>query len=77
MKNQAYTEHFRDGMRAALNLTRAQANVYANALPVRRGDAFLAGYYAELRRLKGAPVEDRVNARMRGLASALAAKLRT
>jgi hypothetical protein len=52
MKNQEYTEHFRDGMRAALNLTRAQANVYANALPVRAGDAFLAGYYAEKRRLR-------------------------
>jgi hypothetical protein len=54
MKNQEYTEHFRDGMRAALNLTRAQANVYANALPVRAGDAFLAGYYAEKRRLRAA-----------------------
>ena len=50
-RTREYTEHFRDGMRAALNLTRAQANVYANALPVREGDAFLAGYYSELRRL--------------------------
>ena len=52
-RTRAYTEHFRDGMRAALNLTRAQANKYANALPrVESGDAFLAGYYAELRRMR-------------------------
>jgi hypothetical protein len=51
-RNRAYTEAFRDGMRAALNLTREQANRYAQALPVREGDAFLAGYYAEKRRLR-------------------------
>jgi len=53
-KNQAYTEAFRDGMRAALTLTREHVNAYARKLPVREGDAFLAGYYAELRRLRAA-----------------------
>jgi hypothetical protein len=53
-KNQAYTEAFRDGMRAALILTREHVNAYARKLPVREGDAFLAGYYAELRRLRTA-----------------------
>jgi hypothetical protein len=53
IKNQAYAEAFRDGMRAACNdLSRAQANARARALPVREGDAFLAGYYAEKRRLR-------------------------
>ena len=40
----AFTESYRDGMRAAVNLTRAQANAYAAALPVAQGDAFLAGF---------------------------------
>jgi hypothetical protein len=57
--------------------TRTYVNDVARTLPVEEADALLAGYYAELRRLKGAPVEDRVNARMRALASALAAKVRT
>jgi diadenosine tetraphosphate (Ap4A) HIT family hydrolase len=52
MNNQAYTEAFRDGMRAAATLSREQANVHAHRLPVRQGDAFLAGYYAEKRRLR-------------------------
>lgn len=53
MKNQAYTEAFRDGMRAAGNgVTREQANALAHALPTMEGDAFLAGYYAEKRRLR-------------------------
>jgi DNA polymerase IIIc chi subunit len=53
MKNQAYTEAFRDGMRAAANgVSREQANALAHALPVREGDAFLAGYYAEKRKLR-------------------------
>lgn len=51
------TEAFRDGMRAAGStivgkLTRAEANALANTLPIKDGDAFLAGYYAELRRLR-------------------------
>ena len=52
MMARAYTEHFRDGMRAALNLSREQVNIYARALPVAQGDAYLAGYYAERRRLR-------------------------
>jgi hypothetical protein len=56
-RNRRYTETFRDGMRAAGvtvigHLTRAQANDMAKAMPVMEGDAFLAGYYAELRRMR-------------------------
>ena len=55
MKNQAYTESFRSGMIAACNdISRAQARVLAAAMPVREGDAFLAGYYAELRKAQNA-----------------------
>jgi hypothetical protein len=53
MKNQTYTEAFRDGMRAAANnVSREQANAIAHVLSVRDGDAFLAGYYAEKRKLR-------------------------
>lgn len=51
------TEAYRDGMRAAgdhftaRRMTRRQAVAIAATLPVREGDAYLAGYYAELRRL--------------------------
>ena len=52
-RNRAYTEHFRDGMRAATGkLSRAEVNAIANKLPIIFGDAFLAGYYAELRRMR-------------------------
>ena len=48
-------EAARDGMRAAGNrMKRAEACLVALALPTREGDAFLAGYYAELRRLNAA-----------------------
>lgn len=51
-RNQAYTEAFRDGMHAACNrMKRADACLVALALPTRQGDAFLAGYYAEIRQL--------------------------
>ena len=46
-----------EGMRAAgdhftaRRMTRVQALAIAATLPVREGDAYLAGYYAELRRL--------------------------
>jgi hypothetical protein len=40
------------GMRAAgNNMPRANANIVAAGLSVREGDAFLAAYYSELRRL--------------------------
>ena len=40
------------GLRAAGdNVGRAQANAMANNLPVAQGDAYLAAYYSELRRL--------------------------
>ena len=56
-RNRAYTEAFCDGMRAAGStvtgrLSRAEVNAIANKLPVTEGDAFLAGYYAELRRMR-------------------------
>jgi len=52
-RNRKYTEAFRDGMRfAGDGKLRAEANAVANKLPVVFGDAFLAGYYAELRRLR-------------------------
>ena len=41
-----------DGMRAAgSRTTRVQALAIAQTLPCHEGDAYLAGYYAELRRL--------------------------
>jgi hypothetical protein len=44
-----------DGMRAAgSRTTRAQACAIAQTLPWPEGDAYLAGYYAELRRLNAA-----------------------
>ena len=40
------------GMHAAGdNMSRADANIVAAGLTVREGDAFLAGFYSELRRL--------------------------
>ena len=49
----AYTDAFKDGGTAALlGLAREAANAHAGLMPVRAGDAFLAGYYAELRRLR-------------------------
>ena len=65
MKNQRYTEAFRDGMRAAgdhftvRRMTRVKALAIAQAFPVGEGDAFLAGYYAELRRLNAAAESER------------------
>jgi len=48
------TEAYRDGMRAAGDgVTRGAANAHALTLTINDGDAFLAGYYAELRRLSG------------------------
>jgi hypothetical protein len=41
-----------EGMRAAGDkMERHAANTFASTLSVREGDAFLAGYYTELRRL--------------------------
>jgi hypothetical protein len=41
-----------DGMRAAgSRVTRLQALGIAQSLPVQEGDAYLAGYYDEIRRL--------------------------
>ena len=52
-RNRRYTEHYRDGMRAAGDrVTRDTANFLAQSMSVESGDAFLAGYYAELRRLR-------------------------
>lgn len=52
-RTRAYTEAFRDGMRAAgSRLSREAANACATCMPVADGDAYLAGYYAELRRLR-------------------------
>ena len=49
------TEAYRDGMRAAGSRTkRVQALAIAQTLPCHEGDAYLAGYYAELRRLNAA-----------------------
>jgi hypothetical protein len=49
----AYAEAYAEGLRmAACDLSRAFALKMAEAMPVREGDAFLAGYYAELRRLR-------------------------
>lgn len=39
------------GIRCASNKTRAEANIIAAGLTVKEGDAFLAAYYRELRRL--------------------------
>jgi hypothetical protein len=50
--NKAYTEAFRDGMRAAMTLSRDQANAFAKAMTIFEGDAYLAGYYAERRRMR-------------------------
>ena len=58
IRNQAYTEAFRTGLRAAVNhVTRDQVNAIANALPPQEGDAMLAGYHAELRNLRAAEEE--------------------
>ncbi len=47
------TEAHREGLRAAGDrLSREAVNERARAMPVREGDAFLAGYYQELRRLR-------------------------
>lgn len=56
----AYTEAFRAGVRSAA-LTREVANAHAHAMPVKDGDAFLAGYDAEKRKLR-ADHEDFVRA---------------
>jgi hypothetical protein len=46
-------EAYREGLRmAAGDVSRQTVNKMAEAMPVREGDAFLAGYYAELRRLR-------------------------
>lgn len=48
----AMIEAHRNGLRAAGDsMPRDKANETARALPTEQGDAFLAGYYAELRRL--------------------------
>ena len=39
------------GAQCASNKTRAEANLIAAGLTVKEGDAFLAAYYRELRRL--------------------------
>ena len=52
-RTRAYTEAFRDGMLAACNhMPRGEACQVALALATPEGDAFLAGYYAELRRMR-------------------------
>jgi hypothetical protein len=52
-RNRRYTEAFRDGLRAAgAGVPRDIANMLARNKSVADGDAFLAGYYAELRRLR-------------------------
>lgn len=49
----AYTEAYREGLRmAAGDVSRQTVNKMAEGMPLRAGDAFLAGYYAELRRLR-------------------------
>ena len=53
----AYTEAFRDGMRDACNgVSRAQAEAIANdtLLTGKQSGAYLAGYYAEIRKLNAA-----------------------
>jgi hypothetical protein len=52
-QNRAYTEAFRHGVIIAVNdCSRATATKMASIMPVAEGDAFLAGYYAGLRRLR-------------------------
>jgi hypothetical protein len=51
INNQWYTEAFRDGMRAVFE-SRETVNQRARAMPVAEGDAFLAGFYSERRRLR-------------------------
>ena len=51
INNQWYTEAFRDGMYAVYE-SRETVNARAAALPVAEGDAFLAGYYSERRKLR-------------------------
>jgi hypothetical protein len=49
----ACAEAYREGLRmAAGDVSRQTVNKMAEGMPVREGDAFLAGYYAELRRLR-------------------------
>jgi hypothetical protein len=49
----AYTDAYREGLRmAAVDLSRAFALKIAETMSAAAGDAFLAGYYAELRRLR-------------------------
>jgi hypothetical protein len=50
-RNRHYTEAFRHGMLAACNgMSRADACRVALVLTTLEGDAFLAGYYAEIRK---------------------------
>jgi|HubBroStandDraft_3_1064219.scaffolds.fasta_scaffold01206_3 hypothetical protein len=56
---------YMDGMRAAGDgVSRDKANQMARGLSVAGGDAFLAGYYAEMRRL-GPPHLDALDAYVR------------
>lgn len=49
----AYTEAFRHGVSmAAGDVSRQTVNKMAEGMTIQEGDAFLAGYYAELRRLR-------------------------
>jgi hypothetical protein len=61
----AHKGSYMDGMRAAGDgVSRDKANQMARALSVAGGDAFLAGYYAEMRRL-GPPQLDALDAYVR------------
>lgn len=69
----AYTEAFRDGMRAARDdhftscrISREQADAIIRALPNGEGDGYLAGYYAEMRKLRNDQETEALEAAARG-----------